>query len=453
MTAQNKLNRREFIKHSAAGTATAGLAINATTTFITNAQSTSPNGRINVGFIGVGARAHQILEDTKNVPGIEVTGVCDAYKGRLERAVERTGGRAKIYPGHRELLADKNIDAVFVATPDHLHKTHVIAALEAGKDVYCEKPLTYMIDEGLEIIAAAKRTGKIVQVGSQGVSSAAQQKAREIISSGRLGQITMVRATNHRNTASGAWIYPIPPDASPETVNWEMFQGTKSKMPFAPERFFRWRCYADYSGGIATDLYVHLITTIHFIMGAQAPENVMAMGQIYRWKENRDVPDTINALLQYPEGFVVNLSSTFNNEAVTERGFQIMGTEGTLEIGGKGVTFTPSRSTEDNGWIVQAWASKMEKAYYSDPKIIATERPNRQRQKVLSGQERWEEIGLSDTVPHLENFVTAIKTRQHPYEDALTGHRAAAVAHMVNISAKTKKPINWDRDKDNIKAD
>ena len=95
----------------------------------------------------------------------------------------------------------------------------------------------------------------------------------------------------------------------------------------------------------------------------------------------------------------------------------------------------------------------MEKAYYSDPKIIATERPNRQRQKVLAGQERWEEIGLSDTVPHLENFVTAIKTRQHPYEDALTGHRAAAVAHMVNISAKTKKPINWDRDKDNIKAD
>lgn len=450
---KRKLNRREFIKRSAAGTATASLAINTVTTYIANAQSTSANSRINVGFIGVGARAHQLLEDIKNVPGIEVVAICDAYKGRLERAVERTGGRAKIYPNHKELLAVKDVDAVFVVTPDHLHKTHVIDAVNAGKDVYCEKPLTYKIEDGLEIIAAANKAGRIVQVGSQGVSSAAQQKAREIIASGRLGQITMVRATNHRNTASGAWIYPIPPDASPETVNWEMFQGTTQKMGYSPERFFRWRCYEAYSGGIATDLYVHLITTIHYIMNAQAPDTVMAMGQLYRWKESRDVPDTLNGLLQYPEGFVVNLSATFNNEATNERGFQIMGTEGTLEIGGKGVTFTPSRSYDDNGWIVDSWPSKLQRAYYSDPKIIAAERPNRQPQKVLQGAERWEEIGYGDAVPHIQNFVTAIRTRQQPYENAVVGHRAAAVAHMVNLAAKYKKPIFWDRDRDNVKAD
>lgn len=452
MTKQ-KLNRREFIKHSAVGTASASLALNTATNFIADAQTTSANSRINVGFIGVGARAHQLLENIKSVPEIEVVAICDAYKGRLERAMERTSGRAKIYPTHKELLAAKDVDAVFVVTPDHLHKTHVLDALAAGKDVYCEKPLTYKIDEGLEIIAAANKTGRIVQVGSQGVSSASQQKAREIIASGKLGQITMVRATNHRNTASGAWIYPIPPDASPETVNWEMFQGTTQKMGYSPERFFRWRCYEAYSGGIATDLYVHLITTIHYIMNAQAPETVMAMGQLYRWKESRDVPDTLNGILQYPEGFVVNLSATFNNEATNERGFQIMGTEGTLEIGGKGITFTPSRSYDDNGWIVDSWPTRLQRAYYNDPKIIAAERPNRQSQKVLSGAERWEEIGYGDAVPHIQNFANSIKTRQQPYENAVVGHRAAAVAHMVNLAMKYKKPIFWDRDKDKVKAD
>ncbi|MFN7928698.1 MAG: Gfo/Idh/MocA family oxidoreductase [Blastocatellia bacterium] len=452
MSKQN-LNRREFIKRSAAGTATASLAINTATSFITNAQSSNANSRVNVGFIGVGARAHQLLEDIKLVPGVEVVAICDAYKGRLERAMERTGGRAKIYPNHAELLAAKDVDAVFVVTPDHLHRRHVVDAVNAGKDVYCEKPLTYTIEDGLEIIAATNKTGRIVQVGSQGVSSAAQKKAREIIASGKLGQITMVRATNHRNTAGGAWIYPIPPDASPETVNWEMFRGQTSQKSYSPERFFRWRCYEEYSGGIATDLYVHLITTIHYIMNAQAPEIVMAMGQLYRWKDSRDVPDTLNGILQYPEGFVVNLSATFNNEAVNERGFQIMGTEGTLEIGGKGVTFTPSRSNDDNGWIVDSWPSKLQKAYYNDPKIIAAERPNRQPQKVVAGQERWEEIGYGDAVPHIQNFVSAIKTRQQPYENAVVGHRAAAVAHMVNLSAKHKKPVVWDRDKDKVKAD
>jgi predicted dehydrogenase len=188
-------------------------------------------------------------------------------------------------------------------------------------------------------------------------------------------------------------------------------------------------------------------------MNAQAPEMVMAMGQLYRWKESRDVPDTLNALLQYPEGFVVNLSATFNNEAVAERGFQIMGTEGTLEIGGKGLTFTPARGGDDNGWIVDSWPSKLQKAYYNDPKIIASERPNRQPQKMIQGSEQWTEIGFGDAVPHIQNFVNAIKTRQQPYENAVVGHRAAAVAHMVNLSAKHQKPITWDRGKDNVKAD
>src|SRR5438093_874708 len=143
-------------------------------------------------------------------------------------------------------------------------------------------------------------------------------KAKEMIKSGKLGKVTIIRAAYNRNTASGAWIYPIPPDASPQTVDWEMFLGPAPKRPFSLERFFRWRCYQDYSGGIATDLFVHLVTSIHFMMNAKMPANVVAMGQLYRWKESRDVHDTINAILEYPDGSTANLSSTVNNQVSSE---------------------------------------------------------------------------------------------------------------------------------------
>lgn len=455
MSKSRKLDRREFIKRgAAAGGVAASLSFGAQAApEIISARTLrdSPNGRVTLGFIGVGARAHQHLESLKQVAGVEVIALCDAYTGRIERALERTRGRAKAYKDGRDILALKDVDAVIVATPDHLHKAQVIAALEAGKDVYCEKPLTYRIDEGLEIIAAAKRTGRIVQVGSQGISSAIQQKAREIVKSGRLGQITMIRAFYNRNSAGGAWIYPIPPDASPQTVNWEMFLGDAPKRAFSVERFFRWRCYEDYSGGIATDLFVHLMTTIHFVMGAQMPASVMAMGQLYRWKESRDVPDTLNAVLEYPEGFAVNLSSTFNNQYRDEGGFHILGTEGTLQIGGNDLTFTPESPFDDNSWIVESWPRALEEAYYKDPQVIARELPRRQPQRVMAGQERWREVGRDTTVVHFENFVNCVRTRTQPVEDATFGHRAAAVAHLVNLSAKQRKIVHWDHSRNNVK--
>jgi predicted dehydrogenase len=431
------MTRRSFI-HS-------GAALSAATQI----SKGSANGKITVGMIGTGARSHELMQAILKLPQeAEIVGLVDAYKGRVERAIERTGGRAKAYPNYHDLLAQKSIDAVVVATPDHWHRRIILDAIAAGKDVYSEKPMTFRSSEGVEIINAARKAGRIVQVGSQGVSSDADKKARDLILSGKLGKVTMIRASYNRNTASGAWIYPIPPDASPKTVDWEMFLGPAPKRPFSLERFFRWRCYEDYSGGIATDLFVHLCTTIHYLMDAKMPSSVMAMGQLYRWKESRDVPDTINALLEYPEGFAVNLGSTFNNQFSSEAGFQVLGTEGALTITGAGVSFYPENARENNRWIVDSWPQALEDAYYKDPKVIATEVDRRTAAPV----ETFKDEGPEPTLAHFGHFFESIRTRKPYWEDAVAGHHAAACAHLINLSAKQKRLMEWDFAKDDIRA-
>ena len=409
------------------------------------------NDKIQVGCIGTGARGQELMQALQANKGLEIVGVVDAYQGRIERAVQRTGGRAKVYSDYQQLLADPAIDAVTIATPDHWHRTMILEAFKAGKDVYSEKPLTYKSKEGLDIIKAAESSGRVLQVGSQGMSSSVQKKARELIQSGKLGQVTMIRAAYNRNTASGAWIYPIPPDASAKTVNWDMFLGPAPKQPFSLERFFRWRCYQDYSGGIATDLFVHLCTTIHYLMDAKVPARAIALGELYRWKESREVPDTINAVLEYNEGFAVNLSSTFNNENTGEGSFQFLGTKGTLTVGST-LTFTPENVWENNGWVVDSWAESAQKAYYADPKIIASEMPRRHPEHLIEGSTTYQQEGMESTVVHMGHFLDSVRTRKPYWEDARAGHHAAACAHMVNLAAREKRLVEWDFGKDDIKG-
>jgi predicted dehydrogenase len=416
------------------------------------AQTASANERVQIGVIGCGARSHELMQSLLSLEQARIVAVVDAYKGRTERAVERVGKQARVLQDYREVLADKSIDAVVVATPDHWHKQMVVDALRAGKDVYCEKPLTFRSSDGLEIIAAAKETGRIVQVGSQGVSTQAQNKAKEMIQAGKLGKVTMIRAAYNRNTASGAWLYPYPPDASPSTVDWEKFLGPAPKRQFDLARFFRWRCFEDYSGGIATDLFVHLCTTIHYLMDARMPSRVVALGELYRWKENREVPDTLNAILEYPEGFTVNLSSTFNNETAGEGSFQFLGTEGTVNIGWGTLTYLPESAAEDNAWIVESWPKAMEEAYWNDPKVRKTEAKFNRAPKPKEQSTHYREEGLESSIAHLGRFVEAVQTRKPFWEDATAGHHAAACAHMINRSAKTGRLVEWDFAKDDIKA-
>jgi predicted dehydrogenase len=432
------LDRRTFLQTGAA--LAAGQLVKA-----------APNDRVTVGHIGAGARAQELMEAVMANPNTEIVGVVDAYTGRVERAIDRTKGRAKAYATHQDLLTDKSIDAVVIATPDHWHKAIIIDALRAGKDVYSEKPMTYRASEGVEIIEAARQSGRIVQVGSQGMSSKAEQVGREWIRSGRLGKVTMIRAAYNRNTAEGAWIYPIPPDASPKTVNWDMFLGSAPKRPFSLERFFRWRCYSDYSGGISTDLFVHLCTAIHFLMDAKVPARVMAMGELYRWTESRDVPDTMNAIMEYPEGFTVSLSSTFNNDFSDQGGFQVLGTEGALTIGGEGLTFYPEAVVSDNRWIVESWPKALEEAYYRDPKVIAAEvEPAKNFKKPVP--EKVKDDGPDPTILHFGHFFDSVRTRKPYWEDAVAGHHAAACAHLINLSARERRMTEWDFTRDDIRG-
>ena len=409
---------------------------------LAQAQSAPPSDRIAVGMIAVGSRAQELLEAIKKIPGTEIAGVCDAYSGRVERAVERTAGRAKVFASYKDILADPSIDVVTVATPDHWHKRMVIEALEAGKDVYCEKPLTYAVDEGLEIAKAVKRTGKLLQVGSQGMSGGNQQKVREWVRSGRLGQVTMIRASYNRNSASGSWLYPIPPDASPKTVDWEAFLGSAAAHEFDLERFFRWRCYRDYSGGIATDLFVHLCTTIHFVMDAVMPAEVAAMGDLYRWQASRDVPDTLNAVLRYPQGFTVNMSSTFNNRGDGGAGFQFLGTEGSATLGFRGAVFTPENMRENNSWIVRAWPSQLEEAYYRS----AAGKAERAKRAAKKPEEFMGDGKTGATVLHFENFFESVRKRAKTVQDEWAGHHAASCAHLINDSASRGEFVKWDFD-------
>ena len=318
----------------------------------------------------------------------------------------------------RALLADKAIDAVIIATPDHWHKQQTLDALAAGKHVYLEKPMTLTIDEGPEMYGAAEKAGRVLQIGSNGMSSKLQETARDIIKSGKLGEINLIRASYDRNSDSGAWLYPIPPDADPKSVNWDMFLGPAPKKAFSLERFFRWRCYWDYSGGIATDLFVHLMTTIHFVMGAKVPELVVATGANYRHQKTHEVPDTLNASVVYgKENFCVSLSGTFNSASAGESGFAIMGHEASLVFRGDRLIFTPEHQVEGNGWIVRRLLERLGRFVRAGAMAYSIRRDGRRYRVVTEAVEYTADFVIfaapTFLAPHIVEGVPALKTFEY----------------------------------------
>ena len=308
-------SRRNFIKLATATTLVAGASRDLLGSIGTHLlepreqqpQTPSPNDRIRIATIGVGGQG---MSDTNAAlrrtspstdqanpnplgPGVEVVAVADLYDGRLSRAQEIWGKQLFTTRDYHEILARPDVDAVIVATTDHWHRKVALEAMKAGKDVYLEKPMVQNLDEGKVLIDAARETNRILQVGSQRVSSIVYQKAKDLYNAGAIGELNLVEAWWNRNSALGAWQYTLPPDASPETIDWQRFLGKAAKVPFDPIRFFRWRNYRDYGTGVAGDLFVHLFSGLHFVLSSTGPVRVMSTGGLRYWKDGRDVPDVM----------------------------------------------------------------------------------------------------------------------------------------------------------------
>jgi predicted dehydrogenase len=338
----------------------AAAAIGATATRAKAAGATpvGANERIGVGVIGTGGRGHAHLQALKWIRdkdgSIEIVAVCDVYRPRLDEAAAKYG--AKAYMDHRKLLADPDVDVVFIATPDHHHGYQALDAIHAGKDVYCEKPVTHwrQFDLTKQLAAEARQSGRVFQLGSQGMSDSAWHQIGKLVKEGLIGKPIYAECGYFRVGDWGERGMPIDdPNAQPgPDLDWEAFLGDAPKRPFDVSRFFRWRMYEDYAGGPVTDLFPHSLTPVVYMLGVTMPAKVVATGGKFRYEE-REVPDTFNMLIDYPENVTVAVLGTQGNNynATGGRGAGgripvISGWDGTLTVKGKEVVFVPADGSE-----------------------------------------------------------------------------------------------------------
>ncbi len=437
------ITRRSFINSAASTVALAEAALAQDTPV-----SKSPNDRIQLGCIGFGIMGQGDVRTAVDLPGVELVAVADVYDGRLTAARERYGDHVFTTRDHRELLARPNVDAVIVATPDHWHARIASDAMLAGKDVYCQKPMVQKVDDGHLVIDTQKKTGRILQVGSQRVSSIIYAKARDLIHSGAIGEVHLVEAFINRNSAQGAWQYSIPPDASPQTIDWDRFLGPAPKRAFEPVRLFRWRNYRDYGTGIPGDLFVHLITGIHFVMDSVGPQRICASGGTYFWKDGRDVPDLMLSMYEYAPasshpGFQVTLNVNFEAGGSGESSaFRFIGTEGILTLSvGNSLTLSKRPHSTDPGNTAGTFSKTM-----ADKTL---EEYRRTYQAPSEIQPTTEETfpfphGYSEQVAHHKVFLDAVRHRKPVVEDPVFGLRAAGPALMSNASYFERRMVEWD---------
>ncbi|MDX2179403.1 MAG: Gfo/Idh/MocA family oxidoreductase [Bryobacteraceae bacterium] len=394
------------------------------------------NDRVQLGHIGVGIRGTELFNAFKKAPGCATVAACDIYDGHLTAIREATNPNLPVTRDYRELIARKDVDAVVIAVPDHWHLTMAKEALAAGKHVYLEKPMTWSIEQGIELRKAVEKSGKVLQVGSSAGSSAHALKAREAIKSGALGQVTMIRQSNNRNSPEGAWVYPIPPDASEKTIDWNRFIGPAPKRAYDPKVFFRWRCWWEYSGGVATDLFVHLLTMIHGVMDVKGPKSVVSHGGLYRWKDGRTVPDVMNSLFEY-DGFLADMYVNLNNGRQGQPA-TIMGTEATLvfENGGPhGVRLMLYPEPEPSPiqfYASQGWPAAMREAYLKGG------------DGFKRSEKKPEEIKFERGSSHQEKFVEAVRTGKSLVENAFEGFASCGAAALANLSYRNGKRMSWD---------
>lgn len=430
----------------------AGLAVNKTEDQIIGyTKKATPNDRINIGMIGLGIMGYNNAATALKVPGVEIVAACDLYSGRLERAKEVYGNSLFTTRDYRELINRQDIDAVIISTTDLWHARIAQEALAKGKAVYLEKPMVHKISEGLPLIAAQKKAGKILQVGSQRVSSVVYEKARELYKSGAIGKLNMVNAIYERQSALGAWQYTMPVDPSPQTVDWDRYIAGMPKIPFDPKKFFWWRNYREFGTGVAGDLFVHLLSGTHLITGSKGPERIFSSGQLSYWKDERNVPDVMTSIMEYREtpehpAFQLSLSVNFVSGTGGSESIKFIGEEGTIEVRGNALKVTHSIMSKAPG--IGGWD-----ALNTYPTAMQDQLLNQYNQKYSADDKKRitkadiefkAPQGYSEHLDHFTNFFEAVRTGKPVVENAVFGFRAAAPCLACNDSYFQKKIINWD---------
>jgi len=435
-------DRRGFLKAASAATTGAllGTRLHALTADLVP-RTIAANDHIQIALIGAGGQGMGDTKTAIQVPGVKLVAVADCYNGRLAHSKELWGDDIFTTRDYNEILARKDIDAVLIGTPDHWHKQASVDALKAGKDVYCEKPMIHLYSDGPEMIEAARATGRILQVGSQRVSSVIYAKAKELLASGAIGQLNMVTARWDRNSAMGAWDYTVPPDASTETCDWPRFLGTAPKIPFNAEQFFQWRKWKAYGSGVAGDLFVHLFSGTHFITGSHGPTRGMATGALRFWKDGRDVPDVLLGLFDY-EGFNLSLRVNFVDGGEESEGLIFTGSEGTMEIGGNAVTVSRVPREKAPGYTIDTFTEATQKQIIAE---YEAKYPPHAESASLGGTEKFTAPkGYSDSYDHFHNFFDSVRSRKPVIEDAVFGYRAAGAALLSNLSIERGAIVKWD---------
>lgn len=425
-----KVNRRDFVKLTV-GAGLAVSAIGSTRSVLGNVIGA--NGNINIGVIGVGGRGRGLLDwvmktgEQPSTPA-RVVAVSDVYGKRLRIAKE--AAKCDGYLDYRELLERKDIDAVIIATPDHWHARMAIEAMEKGKDVYLEKPMTHTVEEAKRVNEKVAETKRVLQVGSQTTSSDQWWKARKAIQDGMIGKLIMSQGSYHRNSTEGEWNWKIDPAAGPtgkddDFIDWKMWLGSAPKRDFNADRFFRFRKYWDYSGGIATDLFYHVMAPLNICWGeAQFPYRVMASGGTYIFKDEREVPDTFTLTADYARGHTLVLSSSMANE--THIPGLIRGHEGTIMM-------VPDGRFEGRVDSITVTPQRIAKKQFEE--------------KYGAGEVK---MNCEPRESHMENFLRCVRTREKPVLDALTAYKAMVTIGMSVQSYREGRVLYFDDKKEKI---
>jgi predicted dehydrogenase len=401
----------------------------------------SASDRLRFGIVGVGMEGAGVLASAISIPGAECVAAADLYDGRHTLAKEITGKPDLFTTRHyQELLDRKDIDCILAAVPDFWHKQVVVDACNAGKDIYCEKPMSHTIAEGFAMVQAAESNKRVVQIGAQRVSSVLCAKARELYLGGAIGEVTSVELTLGRNSPTGAWEYPPPPDLSPENLAWDVWLKDTPKIAFSPDRFARWRCWRDYGTGVAGDLMVHLVSGMLFTLDwNEAPRSALSLGGIFRWKDGRDMPDLQTVLFDY-HGIPVYIR--LGQSTQTPETARFMGPKGMIEATGNAIHYSPQAGIDTApSYYDSSFPEAMRAAYIhewhekNDPKIA---KEPLTEQTVYSGN-NWDDLR-----PHIWTFFEAVKSRKPNVENAVFGNHAAIACHMANQSYFRKERVFFD---------